>query len=434
MRNIDPARRAWIVLLSAFGLFLVLCLASAILIQWFLLHSMLDLTVELTVSRGTVSVAPSDDAEQVAEREGRFIYSGMMLSTDPTSQAVLTFRDPYDGSVLATLTLLGDSGVTLVSAARPRFDLSADPYYVVLTSDHGRINAFTVSDLDRPLRYEHFTTVHGSMIFAPGGNYFIRIGETSTQVLVEHGRAELSTPAGTIREIVPSQRGVMPDSSGGVRVDESMINLLPNPDFIYHDPTVQTVPTNWGCYDERVNYETAAAQHPREIVDGRAVMHLYRQGEGELDHAETGCKQVLGTAESGLDVSGYDFLELEATIMIRQHSLSMCGDKGSECPVMLRLSYTYEDEEGELHQDDWYHGFYVYSNPEFSLPNRCASCPQEHERVNADSWYTYSSGNLFALLPPGTRSISQVQFYASGHAFESLVDSINLWAETSSPD
>ncbi len=55
---------------------------------------------------------------------------------------------------------------------------------------------------------------------------------------------------------------------------------------------------------------------------------------------------------------------------------------------------------------------------------------QEHDRINEKSWFTYESGNLFALLGPSQvpRSILNVQFYASGHQYDVSLGEISLLA------
>jgi hypothetical protein len=115
---------------------------------------------------------------------------------------------------------------------------------------------------------------------------------------------------------------------------------------------------------------------------------------------------------------------LRATFNIQYQSLAVCGQKGSECPLMLQIDYRDENGVGQR----WFHGFYAAENEQLNYPLSCDSCASEHEHVNEKVWYTYDSGNLFNLFPPGKRpvAISNVQFYASGHQYDVYVGEVAL--------
>ena len=53
--------------------------------------------------------------------------------------------------------------------------------------------------------------------------------------------------------------------------------------------------------------------------------------------------------------------------------------------------------------------------------------------MNAQSWYTYDSGNLLSLFPGEPerqiRSIVGVWFYASGHEYDVQVSEVSLLAQ-----
>ena len=63
-------------------------------------------------------------------------------------------------------------------------------------------------------------------------------------------------------------------------------------------------------------------------------------------------------------------------------------------------------------------------------PVRCDTCAQDHEQLNKDTWYTYTSGNLLQILPEGQRPVAvySVKFYASGHEYDVLLGEVALMA------
>ncbi len=83
---------------------------------------------------------------------------------------------------------------------------------------------------------------------------------------------------------------------------------------------------------------------------------------------------------------------------VQHQSLSACGIAGSECPVMLKLTYVDQDGNDRV----WYHGFYTDYSPAAGGRRICDSCWEPHEQINKDAWYTYESGNLFTDWPEGS--------------------------------
>ncbi|HEX2908886.1 MAG TPA: hypothetical protein VHO69_18585, partial [Phototrophicaceae bacterium] len=183
---------------------------------------------------------------------------------------------------------------------------------------------------------------------------------------------------------------------------------------------LQLITKVWGCASRQDNLPRGLWK--TEEVDGRVVLRLIRS-DNAISHGETRCLAFLG--QTGRDVSDYDYLEMRASFDISYQSLSGCGWDGSECPLMLQMDYI--DQNNEL--QTWRHGFY-YAQPQADYPASCNTCRQEHDRVNEKAWYTYTSGNLKALLGPKQipRTILNVQFYASGHQYDVAIGEVSLLA------
>ncbi|MCZ7543992.1 MAG: FecR family protein [Anaerolineae bacterium] len=421
----NPERIAWVVLLASFLTLCAICIGVVLALRWFVLESTEGLYVELLVSRNTVGVSPEGRAEET-ERASRLLAERTTLTTDSTSQAFVTFRDPYTGRVLAGLTLLRDSAVTIHHASRPRFDASELPYVIEVLGRRGRADVLITPDLPRHIQFRVFAPYDTTIDLGQRGYFTVALGGDSAGVTVREGEARISLgESGPEAVINQGQRGSVPgpDPETPIDIAPARSNLLVNSGFDLYDQTADglaSLPSSWGCYNAQDELDEPRGAHRRENFDGRAVLHIARAGE-TLNHAETGCRQPL----SGLDLSDYGYLELRAVIYIGHQGISTCGIAGSECPVMLRL--VYDDENGE--RREWIHGFYsLYTIPEWPLT--CASCRQDHERINSGAWYTYESGNLVNVLPEEAKihTLVEVRFYASGHAYDVMLDEVALLA------
>jgi hypothetical protein len=209
------------------------------------------------------------------------------------------------------------------------------------------------------------------------------------------------------------QRSVIETHGDELRALEAERNLIMNSDF------AQDFETGWDFYNDREPPGTAY----NAVFDGRPVAVIDRSQENwpnlRLGHGETGLVQFLDT-----DISDHDYLELRATFYVQEQSLSTCGVAGSECPMMVRM--VYDDINGT--EQVYIHGFYANHDPAQGWPLACATCRTDHERIALNSWYTFESGNLMALLPSELRParVRQVSFYASGHAYKIYVSEIAL--------
>ncbi len=420
----NPERLAWLVMLVAFGSFCILCIGTLAFAQWFIFESTVPLTIELAVSRNTVGVSKEGQSEET-ERDARQIEGEIALTTDSTSQALLTFRDPYDGHVLATFTLFHDSLIQLRHTGRPRFAAGNAPYTIELLGQRGHSDIIISPNPSRDIRFRILTVYQTTIEMHEPGYYGVVLGGENIGITTRTGSATLryddrENPLS--QEVPVGYQGIVPGTDQLIETMPANINLIYNSSFVLYEPTedagLSLLPAAWGCYHQQDELNEPRGEAVRGEFDGRAIMHIRRAGDG-LNHAETGCRQLF----TEMDLTPYSTLEVRSTFYIRSHSISTCGIKGSECPLMLRMVYL--DENGET--QEWIHGFYTkYTIPEWPLT--CQSCRQDHERLNPGTWYTYESGNLVTTLPEAARMkhLIEVRFYASGHAYDVMVDEVSL--------
>jgi hypothetical protein len=421
----DPQRVAWGVLLLAFAIFCLTCVATGVGVYYFLFQSTMPLDMQLRVGRGSIGVN-----QQFVPLE-RELLNGDELSTgtDGQSQATVFFFDPQrERHLIAAVTVKGGTNFTLRRALRPRFDWGNNQYSIELLDFTGDLEIFVVRDLAGFFRMT-INTRQGNLIdLGESGRYSVSAREGQTRVVNQEGKAALIPPDRSQGRDIPagSQGTVYTDTPDQVVVLPAYTNLLENSTFedtalVENDSgEMQVIARIWGCRNDQVS--APRGLYRTEILDGRTIMRFLR-GENATSNGETRCVAFLG--QSGRDVSGYDYLEVRASFSLNYQSLAACGWQGSECPLMLQLDYV--DQNGELQK--WYHGFY-YLEPQPGNPLTCSSCQQEHDRVNEKSWYTYSSSNLFALMGPDERpqTILNVQFYASGHQYDVSIGEVSLLA------
>ncbi|MBC7813681.1 MAG: hypothetical protein H7175_21165 [Burkholderiales bacterium] len=435
--GVKPQRLAWGVMLLAFAIFCVICVASTIGVNYFMFQSTLPMSSLLLVGRGTVGITEISDPVERVERVQRSISQSTSVGTDSQSQATLSFRDTYrDGALVAAITLKRESELTLRDASRPRFEWSTINYRIDLYNVTGELDIVVAQNLGRNLNMV-IRTQQGALIYiSESGRYVINVTDDQVQVVNREGMALLKLPNQEQGHDIPiGEQAVAHMAGGDVVLTPSYIDLLQNSTFqetflpeVVGDDAVREIPTAWGCGNAPNTIPRSYFES--QMLDGRATLHLFR-GDDATSHGETTCTQPLGTRDQPLDVSGYAYLALRATFRIDFQSLNTCGDRGSECPLMLRLDYM--DNEGHLQV--WRHGFYARSDAQAEYPIRCDSCTQDHEFINEQAWYTYETGNLYTLFPEVRRPVSIVSliFYASGHQYNVHVSEMSLLAGQLAP-
>jgi hypothetical protein len=135
-----------------------------------------------------------------------------------------------------------------------------------------------------------------------------------------------------------------------------------------------------------------------------------------VGHADAGLRQVVEQ-----DITDYESLQVLLWFQVIDQSLEVCGQQGSECPLILRIDYV--DVNGVTQV--WQQGFYaigtISSN---ATPDICVSCApplNEHIRIPFNQLVFYESQNLLEQLGQQNilpRQIKNVTLVASGHTFD----------------
>ncbi len=440
----DPERVAWLVMLAAFALFCTFTLSTALGVYYYLFQSTAPLPVELQVAKGTVGITGADLIETVERESSDLSNTATSISTDSLSQATIQIYDIAEeetapAPLLAAITLQGNTFLTFNHANRPRFEWSQNPLQLQFSRLRGELDIVVTEDSDHSFLMDIYTdalnTDRGVHIeFVAKGRYRLSVSEDEVRLHNLDGEAiwYFHDDPGYRKSIESGMEFVLRIGNRSSTSTDTTESILANAAFSLQSAATGPMyspaePANWNC--------TAQQDAPPEgsfaLVDhdGRVGLRL-RRLQNAISHGQVAC--VREFEGEGLDVSQYDSLRMVTTFSLNYQSLSLCGEDGSECPLMLRIDY--ENSSSRPTNSQWFRGFYYEDRASDDYKKLCASCFQDHLDTNQAVWYTFDSGNLLNLISETDRPqrINAITFYASGHQFDTVVSEMILLASRSS--
>ncbi len=396
----NPERAAWVVLWTAFAIFLCLAVSVPLSVRWYLLNATRPQNAFLEKIDGMLTVHERRAQEPIAVNSGREIKEGASVTTGADSRATLTF---FENS---TALLYGDSRVLLERLRRPRFSLSPRPDEVKVVLEKGLVR-FRVAEGGERARLLQVQTPHGQVRLEVGGSYSVEVTDERTRVVVRYGRA-LVLGQKTGVELEQGERvDVGPEGEPGEPMPAAQ-NLVVNGDFR------QPLEVGWKV-TPYADLEGVAPGEASIVKQGdRNAVYFVRMGSEEGVHTEISIEQEINR-----DVRDNVFLVLRLDVRLEYQSLPGAGYRSSEFPVMVELRY--RDAYGR--DLSWYHGFY-YRDPPPNWPMR------NGEKIPPLIWYPYESGNLMEVLGDARPvHIHSLRIYASGWNYRSMVSEVGLIAE-----
>ena len=450
--NMSPQRRAglspvvvrnllitvWVTVAAAFALFLTVVFGGPLLIWTSAQTATVSPRASVRVRAGDVRL--SRLGESLSFGDGGEAPAGEGTSITPLgtggSSAFVRF---FDGS---TAMLEQHGTLTLETMRRTRFSLGDASRAISMRLDpapegttilrigttHDEYSGLGPSEM-------RLETPQATLLLGGGSHVTLRVDAEVLRVLVNEGQATVTATAPSVGDGESGQDRVI--VSRGERTEvrlgrlplpatDDPIELLVNGDFASTPGDLeawQLVPSVEGDSVNRPNVE--------RVVDdeGRASLRLERTG-AEGSPSDIVLRHTFG---AGFDLGEVRELELAATLRIDAQSLPGGGDRGVEFPLILILGF--EDDGGDEHT--WQVGFYaVPPDPEGgAFPGATVDTSRDIE-VPLGEWAEYRSGNLLDPTTPlaliniarGARpaSLERVEVKASGHDFDSRVDSISL--------
>lgn len=409
-------RLAWLLLLGSFLVCLGISISIPILVGRYIQGSTRTLTLEVQANQGTVGLLVGDnetDALFAGEPAQSLSTNGSIL-TNATDQALLLISTPDGDLLVARAQVYGNTTVEVNMATAPRFTSSSAKHKLGINLTGGRLLLSIPRLEDIPLDVEVEFPQGISKISEPG-MYSILASNAETQLAVLQGEAEIVTDQEQLT-LSLDQRVVIPSGSEVIGPLDSERNLLKNSDFGSGFEEWVVLSSNIEIDDQPTIEVKITSQ------DGEPALSFRRLGIG---HADSGIRQIVDQ-----DVTDYDDLRLSLSMSVNEQSLGVCGEQGSECPLMVRIDY--EDVNGVDQQ--WLQGFYAQGNTAPTTPDVCVACPpplNEHYRIPYRQLGFYESDNLLekldqrGILPQRIKSITII---ASGHTFDTEVVDIALLA------
>jgi hypothetical protein len=417
---------AWSVLLAAFAVFVTLAAG----LPWLGLRYVQGATVsqhaDVEARSGTVALEMAGDRALLDAGAGaRRLAEGAAVVTgaDPDR----AFARFFDGS---TVTAGPNTRLTLVGMRRPRFAGGPDGRVVRLRAEPVRPDS--PAQLCAGTTWGALTfdvhTPRGDVRVAPESRARLDLRPDGLRVTSLDGQVTLR---GGGREVVleRDQRSEIGLSGGPTAPVPAIENLLVNGDF-------RLSAGGW-IFDRAPAPAQVDLPDPGDArnslsADGRHVLHFERSGSAGSP-ADLWFTQRL----EGYPVSAASFLGISATLRVLGQSLAGGGSQGTEFPLILRLIG--EGPGGE--EVRWEAGFYVTDpEPDPETPAEVlplARAPIPPVEVERGAWTTFETGNLLATgnpyavrLPTRPVRLNRFEVKASGHDYESEIDSVGLWVKT----
>jgi hypothetical protein len=399
-------RLAWIVVFGSFVAFVALAVLIPFSVSAVIQRAVQPLAVRVQANEGTVGIQQADNGTSAlfAGDVPQELDAGGTILTNATDTALLQVFTPDEQQVVARIQVYGNSNMGLVAGDSPRFSVSSAENRLALDLSSGRLLVSVPAEGERPLDL-HITVPQGEISIQEPGQYSITTVNEESQFSVLEGQASVVGREGSL-VLVTDERVVLP-AEGPVRGPlDTERNLIRNGDFGRDFDNWLLLPGEV----ERVDQSKVEIQ-----VTTRANEPVLKFNRVGLGHADAGVRQVVDQ-----DLTDYQSLQVLIWMQIVDQSLEVCGQQGSECPVIVRIEYVDVNGVDQV----WQQGFYAIGTTGQNTPDICVTCPSpvnEHEQIPFNQLVFYESGNLVEqlgqlnILPRHIKSISLI---SSGHTFD----------------
>ncbi len=412
-------RLAWALLIGSFFVCLLIGITIPLSASAYIRGATQDLIATVQANEGTVGIDDESGVRRavIAGESAEPVEPGSSILTDATATALLLLSEPDEETLLARLTIDGNSTVRIDRATAPRFSWSNAENVIDYQLESGRLRLSVPEPQNESASLTiNFATPQGNVIINEPGQYAIEVNNEATQVNVQEGMVGILANDESLL-LAAGERAEIPTGMGPRGPLDPERNLIQNGDFAEGL-------NNWAEYTWRVELaDQPAGKTQVTRVDGEPVVRFERVGIG---HADARILQSINQT-----VTDFESLRLLLTLRIAEQSLGVCGIQGSECPLFVRINYI--DENGV--SQTWQHGFYAIGEvDDNTTPGACVSCAviqRNHARAPLDQAFFYEVDLLEELarqgaLPP--RQIESVSLVASGHSFVTDVMDLALIA------
>ncbi|NJM05704.1 hypothetical protein HC891_05195 [Candidatus Gracilibacteria bacterium] len=450
-------RAAWLALLGFFVLFLALCVWAAYSGWRYYIGATINQSATLIV-RGNpewISWRPQDrtvfqgvrsEAQQLAVGDAVRIAR----SADYGQAATIRLFDE------STLDLWAGADVTLDTMQTSRWTQSEEVIEVVQSDGYVRYDLRA----DQPYQQVAYRVRAGAaqITLDPGGSYSVELrpaerrvqllgaASTSPQIVdiaVRSGSARISGSDGRAVQLVAGQRlEVDPAGLPGLAIPARW-ELVRDGDFSrfsateYNNTTRPDLPMlprsdSWRVTSDGADgvangyFLLAEICRPPEPsiacapAEQRNAAWFYRIGNQTASFL-TGIEQNLGRDGTGVDISEYRSLEFSVWSQILNQSLDGTGERGTECPVMIRfVGRRSSPADPEHERVVCIYTLYDTARQPVSYPG------VQYHRADLGAWYKFTVDLRDEPWFPDYRYLQSIQIYASGHDYDVRVTEVSL--------
>jgi hypothetical protein len=320
---------------------------------------------------------------------------------------------------------------------------------------------------NQPYKQVHFQVLVGNTILdlAPGGSYSVdlrpsdRVVQALPNTQIQPFIADVAVRSGTLTvhstqgngvvvlgarervEIdqvgsaglpVPARWELIRDGSFSLFSEEEYNNTTRNTDFtlkrsdsweVYGTPPLPVSQQGFFRLASICNPHLQINDDSCATIDHRTAAWFYRTG-GQTSGFTTGIRQSLGRDGSGVDISEYRTLTFSLWTRVIDQSLEDVGDRGSECPVMIRFLARHENPD----DPDQERVVCIYTDAN-DQPPRVQDSDVLYYKVQKGEWTLFNVNLRDAPWLPDYRYLQGIQIYANGHDYNSLVAEVSLIGE-----
>ena len=397
---------AWIFLLGAFAVFVIVVLVLPSRIAAALSSITVNTNLQAEPIEGTVLLKAPNEVAWRQLRDQIPVMPGSRIGTDTASRA---FLELFDGS---TVYLYNDTEILIERSARGW--LHDEIKQLELRLYRGRAVLGVASTEDESQRKFSLAANQGWLEFVEGSYLVELLPDQRTEVLVRRGEAYLFNGSDLANVGIGGRGGYIADLAP--RGDLAPMSPLLN------DPQLTTLATTspWQPFvitEAGIDGQTTKSSF---YVSPDGSSSLERDSAYRFRRIGSSDEQVNRHGEAGIsqdvnrDIRDYSVLDMRARVRVNYQSLSGGGSAGTEYPIMIKIYYV--DDAGQ--DQIWYHGFYHQNADGFSVAGSSL--------VPTYEWVTYDNPDLMHAIYPRPVFIRRVEVLGSGWEFDSYVTEVSL--------
>jgi hypothetical protein len=338
--------------------------------------------------------------------------STVVVGADLDSVAALSIDPPVDGARV-TMQLYSGTRLRILRLSVPRYRFSSANDTYVINVERGRVEVQTQYPNGRRLDLR-MNSPQAQLTINNSGAFGLEVNADATHVMAYEGviaATPITNPQIT-RPVRASEHALV--RAGVVEPLLAGRNVIRNSDF---GQALQL--GNW------VISATARVGAPLgdalAIVDGTVTkLDLKRTGVS-LGPGRTSVTQQLDQS-----VASRSAVRVRMAFDILEQEIQVCGNSGSECPLMIEIAYTRADGSAA----NWRQGFYAVGVPSGNdLPDYVVREKQsKHIFKNLRTAAYFTSANLLDIAPE-MALIQSITLYAEGHSVHAQVRRAELWVQ-----